>query len=264
MSNKDKKEDKNIIELENVVVYLNDRMVLEDINMSIPYGCVTAVIGPNGAGKTTLLKTILGIIKPSSGKISVFGKSPDHLGKDRNRIAYVPQIRSVDMTFPIRAKEAVMMGRYPTLGLFAKPSKEDYKIVDEVMEQVDITSIADKPLSKLSGGQVQRVFIARALAANPELLFLDEPTNGVDQLHSSNFYELLKILKKENMTIIIVSHDIGVIANYVDAVACINKKLFLHSVPKAINGKVLSEMYGCDAVLFNHGEIPHMVVCKGE
>lgn len=260
MSEKVKKE--SVIDLENVTVYLNERLVLDDVTMSVPGGCITAVIGPNGAGKTTLLRVMLGLLKPASGSVRVFGKPPESLGRDRSRIAYVPQIRSVDMSFPIRVFDAVMMGRYPCIGLFGRPSKRDREIVEEMMEKTDVASIADKPLSKLSGGQVQRVFIARALASNPELLFLDEPTNGVDQLHSSNFYELLKDFKNDDMTVMIVSHDVGVVANYVDAVACINRRLILHDVPKLISDHVVEEMYGCDAVLFNHGEISHMVVCK--
>ncbi|MCQ2736598.1 MAG: ABC transporter ATP-binding protein [bacterium] len=252
----------NIIELNDVVVYLNDRLVLDNINLKVPQGKITAVIGPNGAGKTTLLKVILGLVKPASGTVRVFGKDPEKLGKDRKRIAYVPQIRSVDMGFPIRVFDAVLMGRYPCVGLFGRPSKKDREIVEEVMAKIDITSIADKPLSKLSGGQVQRVFIARALASNPELLFLDEPTNGVDQVHSSNFYDILKGFKNDDMTVMIVSHDVGVVASFVDAIACINKRLILHDVPKAINNHVVEEMYGCGAVLFNHGEISHMVVCE--
>lgn len=251
-----------IIELENVSVYLNERLTLDDITFKVPFDTTTLIIGPNGAGKTTLLKVILGLIKPDSGKVEIFGKTPDSLGADRKKIAYVPQIRSVDMAFPIRVFDAVMMGRYPVLGLWRNPSKKDRDIVYEAMEKTDITSIGDKPLSKLSGGQIQRVFIARALASNPKLLFLDEPTNGVDQLHSSNFYELLKDFKKDDMTVIIVSHDVGVVANYVDSIACINKKLFMHDVPKRLSRHVVEAMYGCDAVLFNHGEIPHMVVCK--
>ena len=255
----------NIIDLKDVNVILNDRFVLEDINFSVNKGSLTAVIGPNGAGKTTLIRVILGLQNYISGSVKVLGKNPEKLGRLRNHIAYVPQIRSVDLKFPIKVKDAVLMGRYARLGLFKNPKKSDFEIADKMMSKVDILSIADKPLSKLSGGQVQRVFIARALAAQPDLIFLDEPTSGVDQLHTNDFYELLKQLKTEDMTILIVSHDIGVIASYVDTIACLNKKMIIHGVPKEVlTGETLEKMYGCEAMYLHHGKVPHMVVCEGD
>lgn len=255
----------NIIELKDVNVILNDRLVLEDINFSVGKGSLTAIIGPNGAGKTTLIRVILGLQKCISGSVKVFGEQSEKLGRLRNRIAYVPQIRSVDLKFPIKVKDAILMGRYARIGLFSSPKKADWEIVEEVMDKVDILPIADKPLGKLSGGQVQRVFIARALAAQPELIFLDEPTSGVDQLHTNDFYELLKQLRTKEMTVLIVSHDVGVIASYVDMIACLNRKMIVHGIPKEVlTGTTLEEMYGCEAVYLHHGKVPHMVVCEGD
>ncbi len=255
----------NIIELNNVNVVLKDRLVLEDINFKVVSGSFTAIIGPNGAGKTTLFRVILGLQKYISGDVKIFGKPPRDLGRERNKIAYVPQIRSVDLKFPIKVKEAVLMGRYARLGLFHSPSKEDKAVAREMMERVDILSIADKPLGKLSGGQMQRVFIARALAAQPEIIFLDEPTSGVDQLHTSDFYELLKKLRSEDMTVLMISHDVGVIASYVDTIACLNKRLIIHGVPQdVLTADTLEKMYGCEAMFLHHGKVPHMVVCEGD
>ena len=252
----------NLIDLKNVNVVLKDRLVLEDINFQVKNGSFTALIGPNGAGKTTLIRVILGLQKYISGSVEVFGKPPENLGKLRNRIAYVPQLRSVDLKFPVKVKDAVLMGRYARLGLFNSPKKKDREIAEEMMSKVDISSIADKPLGKLSGGQIQRVFIARALTALPDLIFLDEPTSGVDQLHTSGFYELLKSLRTEKMTILIVTHDVGVIASYVDSIACLNKKIIVHGIPQEVlNGETLEQMYGCEAMYLHHGKVPHMVVC---
>lgn len=250
-----------IIELQDVDVVLKDRLVLDNISLKVERGSFTAIIGPNGAGKSTLLRVILGLQKYISGTVKIFGKPPSELKKERKKLAYVPQIRSVDLKFPIKVKEAVMMGRYPSLGILSYPKQSDWEIVKEVMERTDITDIADKPISKLSGGQVQRVFIARALAAAPEIMFLDEPTNGVDQLHTSDFYKLLKSLRSDNMTILMVSHDIGVIAKYVDSIACLNTKMIVHGLPtEVLTGSTLKDMYGCEAMFLHHGDVPHMVV----
>ncbi len=255
----------NIIKLKNVDAYLNDKLVLENINFAVSRGSFTAIIGPNGAGKTTLFKVILGLLPHSSGEVIIFDKSPLHLGKDRKRIAYVPQIRSVDMKFPASVRDTVIMGRYARLGLFHKPKLSDYEIADEAMEKTDVLSIANKPVSKLSGGQLQRVFIARALAGEPEIIFLDEPTSGVDQLHTSDFYALLKSLRTQSMTILMVSHDVGVVAGYVDSIACLNRKMIVHGLPQEVlTGNALKEMYGCEAMFFHHGSVPHMVVCEEE
>lgn len=250
-----------IIELDNVCFSYQEKPVLENVSLDIKSGSFLAVIGPNGAGKTTMLKLILGLLKPSSGKISIFGESPEHLGDYRHLLAYVPQILSIDLKFPISVEEAVIMGRYGRIGMLKRPSKHDKEIVIQMMEKVGIKDVAKRPISRLSGGQLQRVLLARALANEPEILFLDEPTSGVDASTTFNLYELLRELHKNNLTILMVSHDIGVVASFVDGVACLNRRLIVHGKPEEVlGGEELEQMYGCDAVFFHHGKIPHMVV----
>ncbi len=249
-----------IIELRNVTVSYPYHLVLEDVTMEVHAGQFLAVVGPNGAGKTTLLKTVLGTIRPTSGTVLVFGKPPWMLGHDRSRIGYVPQVQMVDMHFPVTTGEVVMMGRFGRIGIGHRPSREDREAVHRAMERVGITNLANNPIGRLSGGQRQRMFVARALANNPELLLLDEPTTGVDVATTESFYELLHRLQHEGMTILVVSHDIGVVARYSDSVACINQRIELHGRPEEVTGSVLACMYGPQAALLGHGVVPHIVV----
>jgi len=250
-----------IIELDHVTVTLQDLLVLEDVTLQVTPGDFLAIIGPNGAGKTTLLKVILGLLRPASGTVRVFGRAPWKLNGERQRIGYVPQVFSVDLSFPVRASEVILMGRYGRMGLFRTPSPADRAAVHRAMERVGITELADRPIARLSGGQRQRVFLARALANEPELLLLDEPTTGVDMTSTEGLYELLRTLHESGMTILIVSHDVGVVASYVDGVACVNRRLVAHGRPTEVLGsQELAQMYGCDAMFFHHGRAPHMVV----
>lgn len=254
---------KAVIELNDVSVAYQEKIVLEHVTMEIKTGTFMAIIGPNGAGKSTLLKVILGLVKPSFGSVRVFGQSTISVRSYRQRIGYVPQLLSMDLKFPINVKDAVIMGRYGRLGLFRRPTSSDKRIAHDMMEKVGITDLMKRPLARLSGGQLQRVLLARALANEPELLLLDEPTSGVDSTTTFSLYELLKELQREKITILLVSHDIGVVASFVDGVACLNRRLIIHGKPSEIlRGKELEQMYGCHAMFFHHGELPHMVVEK--
>ena len=162
-----------IIQLESIYVAFQDLLALEDVSLSVPPGAFLAIIGPNGAGKTTLLKVILGLVHPMTGAVRVFGKAPWELNNERRRIGYVPQVQSVDINFPVRASETVLMGRYGRIGLLRRPSSNDRAAVDRAMDRVGIANLADRSLARLSGGQRQRVFLARALANDPDLLLLD-------------------------------------------------------------------------------------------
>ncbi|NPA92552.1 MAG: metal ABC transporter ATP-binding protein [Chloroflexi bacterium] len=254
-----------IIELRHVSVAYGTVKVLDDVNLTVPEGAFLAIIGPNGAGKTTLVRTILGLVKPIEGEVLVFGKPPKELGPLRREIGYVPQMHTVDLKFPVRVRDVVMMGRYARLGLFRRPGKADHEAVERAMAKVDIQDLADRPLSDLSGGQRQRVFLARALATEPRLLILDEPTAGVDAQTSTSLYELLRSFQQEGMTVLMVSHDVGVVSQYVDGVACVNRRLVAHGRPEVVlTDDTLAEMYGCQAMFFHHGHVPHMVVRAGE
>ncbi len=250
-----------IIELDHVDVAFQDVLVLDDVCLRVAAGSFLAVIGPNGAGKTTLLQVILGLVRPAGGDVRVFGKSTSELDGERRRIGYVPQIMSVDINFPVSVGEVVLMGRYGRMGLFRRPSAADREAAGKAMKRVGIADLADRPIRRLSGGQRQRAFLARALANEPDLLLLDEPTTGVDAASTESLYELLRDLHTDGITMLVVSHDVGVVASYVEGVICINRRLVAHGRPAEVLGsEELSKMYGCDAVFFHHGRVPHLVV----
>ncbi|WP_287586573.1 ABC transporter ATP-binding protein [Candidatus Borrarchaeum sp.] len=241
-----------IVSLKNVSVYFNDVSVLEDITFSIKQNDFLAIIGPNGGGKTTLLKVILGLIKPNRGEVAVFGKTPE---EGRKLIGYLPQYTSFDLKFPINVFNVVLMGRYN--GIFKRYSKEDKEAVINALKIVEMLEFRDRQIGKLSGGQLQRVLLARALARERKLLVLDEPMTNIDPEMQQSFYELLVELKKE-MTIVLVTHDIGVVSVYVDEIACLNRKLVYHG-SKETALKKLEDLYKCPVELIAHG-IPHRVL----
>jgi zinc transport system ATP-binding protein len=250
-----------IIELNHVAVSFQDLLALDDVSLAVPAGSFLALIGPNGAGKTTLLQVILGLVRPTAGSVKVFGRSPADLEGERCRIGYVPQVMSVDLDFPVSVGEVVMMGRYGRMGLFHRPAASDRAAALEAMKRVGIADLADRPIRRLSGGQRQRAFLARALANRPDLLLLDEPTTGVDVASSEGLYELLRVLHAGGITMLVVSHDVGVVASYVEGVVCINRRLVAHGRPAEVLGsEELAGMYGCDAMFFHHGRVPHLVV----
>jgi zinc transport system ATP-binding protein len=252
-----------IIELEHVTVTFQDLLALDDVSLTVPSGSFLALIGPNGAGKTTLLQVILGLIRPAKGSVRIFGKSRADLDGERRRIGYVPQIMSVDLNFPISVGEVVLMGRYGRIGLLRRPSAADRAAALDAMRRVGIADLAERPIRRLSGGQRQRVFLARALANQPDLLLLDEPTTGVDAVSSESLYELLRTLHADGITMLVVSHDVGVVASYVEGVVCINRRVVAHGRPAEVLGSdELAKMYGCDAMFFHHGHVPHLVVEK--
>lgn len=258
--------DTPIIELEHVYVAYGERLVLEDISLRVRRGEFVGVLGPNGSGKTTLLKTILGLVRPIQGEVRVFGAPPWELDGGRSRIGYVPQIPESDPRFPIHVDEVVMMGRYGRIGLGRRPGPADVEAVRRALALVGIEDLADRQIGQLSGGQRQRVFVARALAAEPELLLLDEPTTGIDVATTEGLYQLLhKLHRSLNLTMLLVSHDVGVVSQYVDQVACLSGRLVAHGRPGEVLGKgTLECMYGPETMFFGHGAVPHMVVTKSK
>lgn len=253
--------DAPVIEARDVTVLQNELVVLDSVSFAVNRGQFTAIVGPNGAGKTTLVKCILGLIKPDRGTIRVFGRPADKLGEVRPRIGYVPQIFDIDLNFPVSVFESVLMGTYGRVGVARKPGEADRAAAMAAMEKVGIADLRDRPIGRLSSGQRQRAFVARALANDPELLILDEPTTGVDITTSGSLYELLRQLKGEGVTIVLVSHDIGVVAAYVDTVACLNTVMVAHCRPDEVAcTAALRQMYGCHVAFLHHGESPHIVV----
>jgi zinc transport system ATP-binding protein len=243
-----------IIKVDNVSFSYNGNNVLEDIKLEVMPGDYLGLIGPNGSGKTTLLRLILGLLEPKSGNISLFGR-PRHRVKDWTRLGYIPQkATQFENKFPITVWETVSLGRIAKKGLLGKFNKEDRKVIDHALSKVSLLPYKNKLIHELSGGQQQRVFIAKALASDPELLILDEPTVGIDSQSQDDFYELLTQLNKEGKTIVIVSHDISVIANEVTSLACLNKTMVYHGTPKQfIKEDYLEKLYGKDRKFIIHG-----------
>jgi len=249
------------IRLDDVSVLRNDMIVLDSVSLTVKEGEFTAVIGPNGAGKTTLLKVILGLVEPSRGTVEVFGVPPRDLGARRAKIGYVPQILTIDLDFPVAVVEAVLMGTYGRVGVGRTCREEDRSAATAALEKVGIADLRDRPIARLSSGQRQRVFIARALVNDPELLLLDEPTTGVDAETTGNLYALLKDLKDDGITIVMVSHDVSVVADYLDTLACLNRSLVAHGRPDEVaSSEALRDMYGCNVAFVHHGDAPHIVV----
>ncbi|MBI5680875.1 MAG: ABC transporter ATP-binding protein [Methanobacterium sp.] len=242
------------LNLNGVYVNLNNIPILEDINLSVNENDFIAIIGPNGGGKTTLLKAVLGLTKLYKGNIKVFGKNPSD---GRKFIGYLPQHPFFDHSFPINVYDVALMGRYR--GLFKNYENRDKKAVDNALNAVEMFEFKDRQISELSGGQLQRVFIARAIAREPKLLLLDEPTASVDPEMQRSFYDLLSSLK-DKMTIILITHDVGVVSSYVDKIACLNMKLFYHGHPED-SASGIEAAYHCPIELIGHG-VPHRVFKK--
>ena len=244
-----------VVNIEGLWVNYNHVPVLENIDLSVTHGDFLGIIGPNGGGKTTLLKVMLGLIRPSRGNVKVLGQPPE---QGRRRIGYVPQYNLFDREFPIDVMDTVLMGCNGTRHMFQRYRREDRQRAQEALKTVGMLPYRHQQMGKLSGGEQQRVFIARALVSRPKLLLLDEPTASVDSSMQTEFYELLVGLKKE-MTIIMVTHDISAVSIYVDTIACLNRRLFYHG-SKEIEPEVLEATYQCPVQMIAHGTVPHRVL----
>lgn len=222
---------------------------LWDISLAVPKGVVAGIIGPNGAGKSTLIKTILGLIKPLSGKVDFFGKP---LAKVRQKVAYVPQRESVDWDFPISVRDLVLMGRYGRLGLFRRPRQADYAAVHEYLVKMGIEQLADRQISQLSGGQQQRVFLARALIQEADIYLMDEPFVGVDLATRSAIMGLLHRLKSQGKTVFVVHHELDTVESYFDWLIMLNIRLVASGPTKQVfNPEMLRLCYGKSYALFD-------------
>ncbi|MCB1180848.1 MAG: metal ABC transporter ATP-binding protein [Chlamydiia bacterium] len=232
------------LRLSEVTVNYEKTPVLWDLSCEIPTGHLCGIIGPNGAGKSTLLKTILGLIKPISGRIEILGMP---LKKVRKRIGYVPQKESVDWDFPITVFELVLMGLYGKLGLFRRPSAKDKKKAWAVLKEVELEEFAHRQIDQLSGGQKQRAFIARALLQEADLYFMDEPFAGIDALSTKVVFALLQKLKQEKKTVFIVHHDLQSVESVFDWVIFLNMRLVAAGETKEVfTKKLIEETYGKD------------------
>ena len=235
------------IEINNLGYSYGETAILEDISLQIDKGEFFGIIGPNAAGKSTLLKLILGLFEPVYGSITVLGDSPE---KSRTKIGYVSQYPTFQREFPINVHDVVTMGRLGVATSFGGYSSFDRDKAMTAMQVVQIEDIANQQIGTLSGGQTQRMLIARALACEPEILILDEPTASIDMQAEENLFGMLKEFN-EHMTIIVVSHDIGFISGYVRRVGCLNKTLICHST-QDISGKTIEELYGTSVKMIHH------------
>lgn len=236
----------NVVEIKNMSYKIKDNYILEDINLSIKNKDFLAIIGPNGGGKSTLLKIIMGLLKPESGSINVFNSTPEEA---RKHIGYLPQITHLESDFPINVFDTVLMGRYK--GILKDYNETDEKYVINALKSVKMSDFRNEQIGNLSGGQLQRVLIARALSRKPKLLLLDEPTASIDPEMQSLFYELLKKIRKE-MAVVLVSHDVGVVSSYVETIACLNHRLFSHG-PVETAAKGIKEAYNFKLDVITHG-----------
>ena len=245
-----------VIELTDVWLTMDGRTILEGINLRVMEGDVFAILGPNGGGKTTLLKVILGLIPPDRGTVRVLGKPVEEA---RHLIGYVPQIRTFDFDFPISVRGMVLSGLLGRKsGIIPKRySKDDYRFADTALSTMGILHLADRSIRDLSGGERQRAVIARALAGNPQVLLLDEPTVFVDLPTETKFYDILGGLAK-TMTILLVTHDIGVVVSHVTKVGCLNRRLYTHD-SKELTGDLIQNAYACPVDIIAHGH-PHRVL----
>jgi len=246
---------KPVIEIKDLDVFYGNVKALSGVNLTIDEKEYLGIIGPNGGGKSTLLKAILGLVKPSSGTVKVFGKNPEEA---RNTVGYVPQFSKFDKGFPISVVDVILMGCLSSRkGLFHRYSRQEREKVENIMNELGIQDLKHRQIGQLSGGQLQRVLIARALAVEPKIMLLDEPTASVDAASREQIYEILNRLN-DKITIIVVTHDMEVVSSYIKSIACLNVELYYHGEAR-LDNNTIKQVYGYPVDLIAHG-IPHRVL----
>jgi len=243
-----------LVEIRNLSAGYGQNIVLRDVNLSIQQFDFVGVIGPNGGGKTTLLKALLGLLPPLSGEIN-FSESMTE--GNSHRIGYLPQINNIDRKFPVTVFDVVRSGLMSRQRLTGRYSSDENDRANDLMGEMGIAGIHNKAIGELSGGQIQRALLCRALVNNPKLLILDEPNTYVDNRFERELYEKLKVLN-EKLAILLVSHDLGTISTYVKSYACVNGSLHYHSGNKVT--PELLKSYECPIQIISHGEVPHTVL----
>ena len=219
-----------ILNVQHLTVRYNGRVALEDITFHLHEGERVAVVGPNGAGKSTLFKVVSGVLSPTSGEVKIFGSRP----RGHVCIGYIPQRSQVDWNFPVSVADVVMMGRSAKLGPFNWPHKKDWAFVQHALETVDISDLSSCQIGQLSGGQQQRMFIARALAQEAELMLMDEPLTGLDTPSQEGILDLLDRLKKENVTVMVATHDLDQAESHFDRIMLLNHRIVSFDEPEIV------------------------------
>jgi zinc transport system ATP-binding protein len=241
-----------VLEIVSATVGYDQEVILKDVNFLVSDYDFVGVIGPNGGGKTTLLRLLLGELKPIKGSVNYFPHAPNE-----SLFGYLPQNVSVDKRFPITVLEVVLSGLMGKKGVSGRYTRSDKKLGMDMLERVGIANLSGNPIGELSGGQLQRVFLSRALVSYPRLLILDEPNTFVDNKFEKELYELLKELNKE-MAIVMVSHDLGTITSHVKTIACVNRNLHYHPSNSITSEQLAS--YDCPIQIIAHGPVPHTVL----
>jgi zinc transport system ATP-binding protein len=227
--------------------YGRPQPALEGINLSVERGSTLGLIGPNGGGKTTLIRLLLGLLEPTAGSIRIEGLSPARAIRRGDLIGYLPQGSRAQPGFPISVRQVVRLGLAGKTGVFRGYCREDLEFTEELMSRVGLADLARRPIASLSGGQLQRAYIARALASRPHLLLLDEPTTGIDQAGQQRFIDFLQGLKNDlGLTIVFVSHDLRAVSAISDRIACLNVHLHYHDVPDHLPAGLVYKMFACD------------------
>lgn len=241
-----------LFEMKSISASYGSSIVLKDVNLRVVENDFIGVIGPNGGGKTTLLKVILGLLRPVSGNI-MFNTELINA----RRIGYLPQISTGDSNYPVTVNDIVLSGLMIQKGLASRMSVHDKKKAGMVMEELGLSGISEATLNEISGGQMQRVLLGRAIIGDPKLLLLDEPGNFIDSTFENDFYEKLRILNSR-MAILMVSHDVGTISQHIKSFACVNRTLHYHPSQEITSQDLLA--YGCPIQLVTHGQVPHTVL----
>ena len=243
-----------LIDIRNITVGYDENIILSDVSLTIHDSDFIGVIGPNGGGKTTLLKTILGLLAPVKGEVFFHDCMTEG---NHHHIGYLPQINNIDRKFPISVSDVVKSGLMSKKRMIKRYDKKENEFAGLLMQEMGIYEIRNKAIGELSGGQIQRALLCRALVNQPKLLVLDEPNTYVDNRFEKELYEKLRILN-EDIAILLVSHDLGTISTYVKSIACVNHSLHYHPGNKIT--PELMEAYECPIQIITHGKIPHTVL----
>jgi zinc transport system ATP-binding protein len=222
-------------------------LVLKQIDLQVQPGTILGLIGPNGGGKTTLMRLLLGLEKPTRGTIQTAGLTPQRAIRQGDLLGYLPQNPQLPANFPLNVRQLVRLGLAGKTGMLRPYSKDDLAFADALIDRIGLTEIAAEPVGQLSGGQLQRVLIARALAPRPRILLLDEPTTGIDRAGQQQFISFLQDLQRDlKLTIVFVSHDLRAVTSIADRIACLNVTLHYHDVPDHMPADLVFSMFGCD------------------
>ena len=244
----------DIVDISELDFAYRDALVLKNVSLRVEAGTTLGLIGPNGGGKTTLIRLLLGLLEPTRGAVRVDGMNPRDAVSRGNVIGYLPQNPRTPENLPVSVRQVARLGLVGKTGLLRSYTRDDIRFVDELLDRLGIADLASAPISTLSGGQLQRVLIARALAARPKLLLLDEPTTGIDRLGQQQFLESIDSLKKElGLTVVFVSHDLRAVSAISDRIACLNLTLHYHDVPEHIPADLVYRMFACDLEAFGLG-----------